>query len=191
MANASFSHCHASDNGTPYDLERGRAITSFLSHLIFQSETTFTQNDAKYGGSIYAVESSISLIPLQGTNCNIWIADSSATIDGGGMYLYRSIFRIRTCTCQVEGNRANGEGGGIHLLHSDIILDDLRASLALIGNSALQGGGLYLDGWSRIRITEGPLKLVQNLADYGAAIYIDDYTNSDTCHATPEKAMAK
>ena len=49
MANAtcSFSHCHdASDNST---VGRGGAITSFLSHLIFQSKlTTFTLNAARY-----------------------------------------------------------------------------------------------------------------------------------------------
>ena len=82
------------------------------------------------------------------------------------------------------------QGGGIHAIDSEIILTKLANShsfLSFVNNSAVCGGGLSLEGRSRIKGLSGCgciIKFTNNTAQKGGAIYVDDYTNTDICTTT-------
>ena len=193
MGTTVFTNSFATDNvsiGSPIVsyLQNGGAISSFSSHLTFCGNTIFTENVAKYGGAVYAVDSNILFTSTQSHASQHVIADNSARESGGGIYLYRSIMTIKNSDCRIVDNRANTRGGGIHLVNSDVVVES--DDMMLRGNSAQLGGGLYLVGTSRIQlyIVNSTLILTDNTADYGAALYIDDYTNYETCFANPDNS---
>ena len=191
----SFHNCTSLDSSllsVPF-AEKGGAITSYLSRLLFQGMATFTNNSAKYGGALFAVESSIVLESNAGeatspdvTLASISITSNTATSDGGGAYLYRSTLSIAG-ECFLTGNSAFEKGGGVHAVYSDVNLEppinDNEYSLVLTGNSARFGGGIHLEGASRLRmfISNSSIQFHNNRANYGAAIYVDDNTIYRTC----------
>ena len=204
IGNTVISNCTSMNKDSLVNLpfvEEGGAVRSYLSHLTFQGNTTFTNNRAKYGGAMYAVESFIlfmitnSRVPdltgsEPGTSTVIAIQNNTATRSGGGMYIYRSTVVIRHNNYQITANVAYEKGGGIYLAHSDIKLEvdkDKTGSLSLARNSARLGGGFYLEGISRLQVyaPNGSIKLTENYADYGAAIFVDDNTKYGTCLTTP------
>lgn len=202
QGSTNFSNCTTNSNShmtLPF-LGAGGAISSCLSHLTFQGHTTFTNNRAKYGGAIYALESFILLVTnnshLSESNSIdsdlgiiVNIQNNAATSSGGGMYLYRSTMVIRNADYQITANSAFEHGGGIYLAYSDITLEvenNRTSSLILARNRAELGGGFYLEGNSRLQmyVTNTSIKLIENDADYGAAIFVDDNTKYSTCLAT-------
>ena len=205
MGSTIFSNCTSSNNDSyvtvPFIMGGGGAISSCLSHLTFQGHTTFTNNRAKHGGAIYAIESFIllttnnrhlsesdSTVSDLGTVLNV-IQNNVAIKSGGGMYLYRSTMVVRNVDYQIITNSAYAKGGGIHLVYSDIkieVKDDKTTSLVLARNRAQFGGGFYLEGNSRLQmhVTNISIKLIENSADYGAAVFVDDNTKYSTCLAT-------
>ncbi len=69
-------------------------------------------------------------------NCVITGNDSTATNDGGGIYLYDSVSKIDNCT--ISDNQKKTSGGGIYISHSDgVLLQDCLIS----GNSTQHYGG--------------------------------------------------
>ena len=202
IGNTIFSNSTVTNNDSLMTVsfgEGGGAITSYLSYLTFQGNTTFTNNTAKYGGAIHTVESFILLMTaksrLQGTVVSepwtvVILRNNTATRSGRGMYLYRSTMIISHNDCQIIDNIAYENGGGVFLAYSDIILEvdkDDSVSLTLARNSAQRGGGFYLEGISRLQVyaPNSSIKLIENSADYGAAIFVDDNTKYGTCLTTP------
>ena len=193
MGNTVFSNCTTIDSDSlshvtvPYG-DGGGAVISYLSHLIIQGNTTFMLNS---GSAIFAVESLI-MITTNDTQAGVMIVNNNTgTTTGGGMYLYYSSLIVREGQCNLTGNNALEKGGGIHAIHSYIKLEPCDTcknnySLTLANNSAKLGGGIYLEGASRIvlSVSSSSVALIENSADYGAAIYVDDYTKYDTCHST-------
>ena len=200
IGNTTFSNCTVTNNDSLVTVPfgEGGAITSYLSHLTFQGNTSFTNNTAKYGGAIHAVESFILLMTtnnhLQDTAVSepwtvVVLQNNTATTSGGGMYLYRSTMTIRH-DFQITENIAYENGGGIFLAYSDIIIEvdkDNSVSLILTRNTAQCGGGFYLEGISRLQVhaPNSSIKLIDNSADYGGAIFVDDNTKYGTCLSTP------
>ena len=203
IGNTTFSNCTITNNDShvtmPYG-DGGGAINSYLSHLIFQGSTTFVLNSAKHGGAIFAVESLVMitrnndhLTPSSSifTQAGVVIVNNNiGRTTGGGMYLYYSRLIVRNDLCHLIRNDALEKGGAIHAVHSYIKLesrDMCKDSLLMLEkNSARLGGGIYLEGASRITlsVSNSSVAFIENSADYGAAIYVDDYTKYDTCHAT-------
>ena len=179
-------------------IQEGGAISAYESHLTFLTNTLFVHNRAKYGGALFAVESVIMfmvrnvhdhLLPTflqQG----ITITNNTATITGGGVYLYHSTLTVKQGHCFVTGNDGAGKGGGLHAINSDIKLEppnkDSNYSLDIEWNKAELGGGVYLEGTSKlvVYLSNSAFRFKGNTADHGAAIYVDDSTKFDTCFTT-------
>lgn len=195
LGNTKFSNCIniAPDLQNSLLEEKGGAITSYLSRMIFHGNATFTNNSAKYGGAVYAIESSILFQARNNTSSqpNVLISNNTATSNGGGVYLYRSTFEIREGECYIADNVVSDKGGGIHATYSDINMEPLQEDrsrlLLLARNRAQLGGGIHLEGASRLKIyvSNSSIQLVGNSADYGGAIYVDDNTKYEACFATP------
>ena len=204
MGSTIFSNCTTSNHDlyvtAPFVVEGGGAISSCLSQLTFQGHTTFTNNRANYGGAIYAVESLILLTANNhppesnftssglGAKLNV-IQNNAATKSGGGIHLYRSTMVVRNVDYHIIANSAYRKGGGIHFVYSDVKIEakgDKSASLVLTRNRAQLGGGFYLGGNSRLQmhITNISIKLIENSADHGAAVFVDDNTKYGTCLAS-------
>lgn len=179
-------------------IQEGGAISAYESHLTFLTNAMFVHNRAKYGGALFAVETVITfmvrsvndqLLPTY-LQQGITISNNTATITGGGMYLYHSTLTVKQGHCFVFGNDGAGKGGGIHAINSDIKLEppnkDSNYSLVIEGNKAQLGGGVYLEGASKlvVYLSNSTFKFKGNTADHGAAIYVDDSTKFDTCFTT-------
>ena len=174
-------------------LHEGGGISAYSSHLIFQGYTNFTLNHAKYGGGLFAVESTITISTenSQFTQQVIAMHNNTATSSAGGMYLFQSTLQIKEGKVSFVENYAFEKGGGVFALNSDISLvpyaTHTNSSLLLAENIARFGGGFYLEGTSKLNVysSSSIIILRDNYAEEGAAIYVDDYTKVDTCYATP------
>ena len=164
----------------------GGVITCFQSKVIFSrdSTTNMLNNQASEGGAILAIESKLIMygeITIANNNM-ITIANSS----GGGISLNQSHLEI-IGRCNLTNNSAV-RGGGIRATSSTIAVYQ-TGTLQLINNNAKLGGGMYLELNSKLHV----LKIAPNLesiyyltfmgnnAYYGGAVYVADYTNTDSC----------
>ena len=169
--------------------QQGGVITSFQSTVIFTSGSTthFSNSQARDGGAILAIESTIIMYgEATITNNNITtIANSS----GGGISLKQSHLEIRK-KCNLVNNSAV-RGGGIHATSSTIAVYQ-TGTLHLINNNAGYGGGMYLEVNSKLYILKTEpefsynvrfyiLNFTGNHANYGGAVYVADDTISGTC----------
>ena len=160
--------------------EGGRAITSFLSTVIFTGESTLSNNQAKRGGGILAIESKIMMYG------EITIANNTATVSsGGGISLQQSDLEVRA-DCIISGNDAV-RGGGIHATSSTIAVYQ-PWTLQFINNRANNGSGLYLEVNAKLYVLkqkniryENSILFQANHANYGGAIYVADDTNAGAC----------
>lgn len=173
-------------------LQEGGAISAYSSNLIFQCDTFFIRNRANYGGAIFAVESSIVFDQHSTTALHprITIANNTAMTTGGGIHLYHSIMTIRVGHCHITDNNATEKGGGIHAIYSRVSFElqtrEEDRMLVFSDNNARLGGGLHLEGTSKliISLSNSSVIFARNTADYGGAIFVDDDTKFDTCFTT-------
>ena len=93
--------------------EEGRAITSFQSAMIFTGISSLSNNQARRGGAILAIESKITVYG-ETTIANNTATDSS----GGGISLQQSDLEVKG-NCTISGNDVK-RGGGIHATSSTI-----------------------------------------------------------------------
>ena len=163
----------------------GGAITSIASIIRFQSTTTFCDHDSQNkGGAVYAFESRIY------ANDETLFYNNKAGMSGGALYLDQSDF-ICQKKCTFTGNTAF-KGGAIHAISSIITVGSdwnkyeqnsgVKSSLVFISNSADKGGAIYLEGNSKLRMPRGEectyeLVFDNNVAKFGGAIFVNDYTN--------------
>ena len=179
------------------NIQEGGAISAYESQLTFLTNALFVHNRAKYGGALFAVESVITLM-VQSHQLlptfqrpEVTISNNTATITGGGVYLYHSTLITKQGHFFVIGNNGAGKGGGIHAINSDVQLkppnSDSNHSLVIQENKAQLGGGVYLEGASKlvVYLSSSTIMFKGNRADHGAAIYVDDATKFDTCFTTP------
>ena len=168
--------------------QEGGVITIFQSIVIFTGISRFINNQARRGGAILAIESTI-LVYGETT-----IANNTATVSsGGGIYLQQSDLEIEG-NCIISGNNAVS-GGGIHATSSTIAVHQ-QWTLLFINNKAEEyGGGLHLGINPKLYILKPQRSLYDdeylltfrdNYASFGGAIYVDDATNSGACSPDSE-----
>ena len=169
--------------------EFGGAITSSWSDIHFWSTTTFSENYShKIGGAIVAIESHLYLYG------NALLQHNRANSKGGALYLDQTELNCQKNTTFHMNYAING--GGIYAINSHVImiinetkLHVATRLLSFINNSAEIGGGISLEGSSRIQgpfITglEYVIQFISNIAQKGGAIYVNDYTNGGICSNT-------
>ena len=212
--NAIFSNCTPPATNKMI-FEEGGAITAFQSNVYISGVCTIKRNHAENGGAILAIESKLFV------NGQTIMENNTATMNGGGISLRQSELNCQwESILKLSGNRATEKGGGVHLVSSIIkatvaawyslynfgqyrLLFDtyIGAIIELTENSAMQGGGLYLETNSKFYVLKDlsntdsiyiheryvsnyVVKFAANTADYGGAMYINDYSNSGICTST-------
>ncbi len=154
--------------------------------MVFTGISDLSNNQARRGGAILAIESKI-MMHGETTVANNTAIDSN----GGGISLQQSDLEIKG-SITISGNDAV-RGGGIHATSSTIALhqspdyNDQPWTLQLINNRAENGSGLYLEVSAKLYVlksatgSDNLLIFQDNHASYGGAIYVDDNTNSRAC----------
>ena len=162
--------------------QEGGAITSIQSTVTFTGVSSLSNNHARRGGAILAIESKITCTMYV---CIITVANNRAKNNsGGGISLQQSDLEIKG-NCIISGNNAR-RGGGIHATSSTITVYQL-GNLQFINNRAENGSGLYLQVNAKPNVLKSQrsrnkneyiLIFRDNHANYGGAIYVADDTNS-------------
>ena len=168
------------------------ALYIIQSTVSIDENCTFMCNVAVSGGAIHAVESRIDV------NGELVVINNTALDNGGGIYLYRSDFNCKIgSTVKIIGNNAEIKGGGLHAISSAIkvtyVRDSNRSSLFFTGNTATNGGGVYLEANAKLLVLkegttinslthESSIFFRKNKAnESGGAVYVADETNAATC----------
>ena len=174
--------------------------TIYLNGSFYRLEHNYGEN----GGAIYAIESKLYI------SAPVRIENNRALENGGGIYLYQSEIDCgQNCHLIFESNQATKRGGGIHAISSLIELNALRLSaqskwIEFNENSAEEGGGLLLESNAKLyiiqydsdfyqdRLSDFSIVFQSNSANYGGAVYIDDYTNSvGACSSTSQSPTSE
>ena len=207
-SNITFTGYATFVNNTPSqtvsgDFQEGGAITLFQSNVFFDGVCNLEHNHAENGGAIHSTESKLYV------NGDVTIAHNTATGNGGGVYLSTSELNCQQeSTLVLLNNITSHKGGGLHAIGSSIKAASSIASshqytgarINITGNAAERGGGLSLEGNSKLYIQKydhifisfigdfntNTTTFAANSADYGGAIHVDDDTNSGTCASNTE-----
>ena len=187
---------NVADNVQPNDrhplLKEGGTITAIQCEININGNYLLTKGHAERGGALKAIESKINVCG------NVTVANNTATVAGGGIYLYQSELTIwKNSALNIWNNTATEKGGGINAIGSTIKVKNPYQSLLNLhfdSNQAMNGGGLFLEMDSKMYILKSKMKSVTshqrlisftlNSAQYGGAIYVSDngicgvYTNS-------------
>ena len=151
----------------------------------------FQHNHGDSGGAILVSSQSNLYV-----NARVTINNNTATQNGGGIYLYQSAMICgQNYSISLQENMAQENGGGIFAVSSVIKFGDqlsLKATqekwLKVMGNRAKRGGGIYLEANSQLAIREYSstyaISFKENRADYGGALYVDDYSSNEACNDT-------
>ncbi len=136
-----------------------------------------TGNQAINGGGVACIDAGLRLHGVQ-------VRNNQAETFGGGLYLDNcavstglNLFSTPgygTFNTRIDDNRALAEGGGLYALGgSRITLGPPGGTIAIAGNRAVRGGGVYLRGVETRMLTVG-LQLDDNRADdFGGGGYLD------------------
>ena len=169
-------------NAQDDNILEGGAITLFLSVVHFDGSCNVSYNHAENGGAIRSSESKVYV------NGNLTVTHNSANESGGGIYLYNSEMSCGGCSLQLLHNIAKSRGGGIHAIASTMKLHLVyrRVIVEFTNNTAEKGGGLSMESNSKLYMlgsfrTVIHVYFLENFADYGAAMFVDDDTYTSTC----------
>ena len=170
--------------------QEGGGISSYLSLIKLEGFILLEHNHATNGGGMFIIASRLDI------RGRVLIVNNSAVDTGGGSYVFQSEVKLQGYI-SISDNLALKKGGGIHAVSSSVILDNNQRSnyecnrlipcyTHFIANHAENGGGLSLEVTSKLYIISlfQVLLFKKNTADYGAAIYVDDYTNTAMCLAS-------
>ena len=187
---------HTGNGGTNHEIEEGGGITSIMSEVKLYGKLILSENRATNGGGILAVSSKILISGRTGSICN-----NEATNTGGGIYLYQTMLSVEG-SLTIANNTAADGGGGLHSVSSFIILrltyfkknQKPVARLKFLSNSAIKGGGVFLEVNSKFYIASAlntiSIQFINNTAQYGGAIYVNDETNNGTCTSSQKTVTA-
>ena len=190
------NHCYNCSHSYSVDkFQGGGALTCFQSEVqvVGSKDINFINNSAEYGGSILITESRIRVSGLDSGNVlRVYIADNKASVFGGGIFALQSEISFNADSVIVSGNVAGVKGGGIYM--SGTILKLVGGTLQITNNSAINGGGVCLEAYSKLyvikdygyndpRDSKQPsiFELSHNAGHYGGALYISDETDSLIC----------
>ena len=145
-----------------------------------------SNNTANNGGGILATTSSI----VCSNNCSLSTSSNTAINTGGGIYLYQSELSIYG-NVNLNDNLAMKHGGALYAISAFIKLmlttgrAVKRPQITFTSNFAIAyGGGIYFETGSKIyilRYYSDSVVFMNNIADYGGAMYIADDTNIGAC----------
>ncbi len=148
----------------------GLCVAGTLTNVSTDADTEITGNEAEYGGGIYINKAKVNLYgPAVGKTL---IKDNKAN-DGGGIYFYAK--DIAGNGFSIINNRAtSGYGGGVRMEITGTSL----ANCEIKGNSAAKdGGGVYLNGkvgtLTDVIVQENTCGASYN----GGGIYVDSMDN--------------
>ena len=169
------------------NFQDGGALSLFQSNVIFGGESSFECNRAENGGAIHSIESNLFV------GGSMTLAQNRALRNGGGIYLSQSELSCgHQSILNITSNTAINRGGGIHAIGSIVRSTTIdESNLRFINNSAVAGGGLYLETNAKLYIHkltdvnggDQAVHFINNVAEYGGAVYVDDHTNTATCTA--------
>ncbi len=161
----------------------GGIMRAFQSNILFVGKCTLASNSAYIGGTIYAMDSRLTV-----RDAIIVVENCSAISAGGGLYLYRSTLHChQNSTIQLVGNVAISRGGGIYAINSVISVLSEESTMQFTKNVAKLGGGLFLEVASELHIFKLGLTNTSNFcftsngANVGGAIFVEDKTYFKTC----------
>lgn len=198
-AQIKFLNCYYM-NGN-FTVQMGGALTTIESTVYFIGNTIFIGNHAKmHGGAMHATGSTIHLIGKTKFENNF------ANASGGGVYLFQSKLNC-VDNCTFFGNTAKKFGGAIYAISSTIYANDEQVrrpigplangqmpdhfvdysstTFIFSSNKAQMGGALAFEMNSKIYGSSSyKIIFTLNFADYGGAVFVNDYTNSGTCAST-------
>lgn len=89
------------------------------------------------GGGAYIIESAAITAGLELTN--VHVLGNTSGVNGGGLYLDSQSSSLTLEKCRISANVAGSNGGGVYVTDIPLIQNTL-----ISGNSAGQGGGVYL-----------------------------------------------
>ena len=173
--------------------KRGGAISVLSSSKIIISgcdNRSYFDNAAQTGVAASAINETMS----SNSNCRVNVDNNEAIWSGGGIYLEKSDFFFRIDTnMNISFNKANKSGGGLHAVNSSIVISP-ESNIVFHSNQACQGGGgislansKFYDTKDKGRMSN--LSLIQNHANEGGAIYIDDASEGSVCSNNPFKGV--
>ena len=167
----------------------GGALTLVQSTASFDynSQINFFNNSATYGGGIFLSQSELNVYTSL-----LKIDSNTAKVSGGGIHAYQSQISISVNetldSVVLTRNMADQSGGAIAAVSSS--LNIFQGYLFISDNEAKKGGGNFLSEGSKIYIQKNneellnrnelcvKLTFLNNSAEYGGGIYVDDSTNS-------------
>ena len=160
-------------------------VASLLTAIhTYQSDVEIIENFTlinNHGGGLLAGQSSVRV------NGTVLVRNNSAFFTGGGIRLLDSNISLRG-SLRLENNRAQVGGGALEAYNSTVELGAVNISFT--NNSAPQGGGLFLQALSKL-IFNPPLQMYarHNMADRGAAIFVEDVITFNFCSPNNDPAF--
>ena len=161
------------NDATDININEGGALTAFQSEITIDGICSLSNNHAKIGGAVNTIQSKVHVLG------ELAVSNNTAEDSGGGLYLSRS-----ELTCEMysrinlTGNRACGNGGGIHAVGSFISIDFsvhpwgttpsiihyqyLGSLVQFTENKAEKGGGIYLEEEAKIYILKNEKHLLSS-----------------------------
>ena len=127
----------------------GGAVASINSNIYSLGKTTVSNNKAKKGGGIYLFQSELRCMN------QLTFIENQGNVSGGGVHSLNSFIRLISQGSLLFMRNAARQGGGIFLTSNSKIniqgIPGLNSGtrlglrIRLINNSALYGGGIYVD----------------------------------------------
>ena len=144
----------------------GGAMLTSNCNVTFLGNVSIENNTAEYGGGITALKSNLKF------SSTVDMQYNTATY-GGGVCAFRSTIAFGELT-DIANNRAEDSGGAVYAIDSNKL--NFTGTSNFRHNTALNGGGLYLDHSSLCYFSATALLyFVQNFArKSGGAIYVAD-----------------
>lgn len=165
MNKTTIKNCRAARGGgiriVPHDTdtsEIARSATAVLTSCWIENNIADGSNDTYgRGGGIGVTDGILTM-----TDCKVTY-NKSTDDDGGGIDFDASGKTLTLINTEITGNKlskANRDGGGINLERGSAVITDCE----IRGNSAPQGGGIYISGAFSEALIAGTTKIMNNTA---------------------------
>ena len=204
-------HTRFQDCSYPHDyitVENGGAITTIYSTTYFNGKTEIIGNHAKRkGGAIHATGSTVHMVGeitiadniaddsgggmylfQSKLNCvhKCIFSGNAAMKSGGAIYAIASIVYANDEQVDIRSRLSIARSGQAPVMNNrsstNFSYAMLTAMIIFTDNDAEMGGALAFEMNSKLYGSHSyKITFKSNAADYGGAVYVNDYTNSGTC----------